>query len=160
MQENDELTPLEPSLAERLMIDDRLPSLPASAVELLQLSRDPDSDIDDLVSAVSKDPASAARLVRRANSSYYGRRVEVETLKDAIVFLGLNEALSTSLALTLVPVLRRDPLQGLDYQHFWQRSMLSAAAGRSQGRASCCSSPVYCKTSVCWSSSGSSPAPT
>lgn len=130
MHKHDELTPLEPALAERLMVSDRLPTLPAVAVELLELSRDPDSDIEDLVKVVSKDPASSARLVRRANSSYYGRRVEVETLKDAVVFLGLNEALSTSLAITLVPSLRRDPLQGLDYQHFWRRSLLSAAAGR------------------------------
>lgn len=130
MQENDELTPLEPALVERLMVSDRLPSLPAVAVELLELNRNPDSDVSDLVKIVGKDPASAARLVRRANSSYYGRRTEVETLKDAIVFLGLNDALSTSLALTLMPALRRDPLQGLDYQQFWRRSLLGAAAGR------------------------------
>jgi HD-like signal output (HDOD) protein len=130
MATKDQLIPLEPALAERLMINDRLPSMPAVVIELLELSRDPETNVDDLVKVVRKDPTSAARLVRRANSSYYGRRTEVETLKDAVVFLGLNDALTTAFALTLVPVLRRDPLQGLDYEHFWRRSVISAAAGQ------------------------------
>lgn len=130
MEFEHDITPLDPALAERLAQSDRLPTLPAVALELLRLVRNPEAGIDELVEAIGNDPTCAARLVRRANAAYYGRRIEVETLKDAAVFLGLNESLSTALSVTMLPSLRKDPLQGLDYEHFWQRSLISAAAGR------------------------------
>lgn len=124
------LIQLDPGLAEKLRYSDRLPTLPSVAVRLIELAQNPDSTVTDLLALVEKDPATAARIVRRANSAFYGRRVPVETLREAVIYLGFTPTLSLALAITLVPVLLKDPMRGLNHEHYWRRSLISAAAGR------------------------------
>ncbi len=125
---------LDSALAEKLSYSDRLPTLPSIALRLIELAQNPDATISELLALVEKDPATAARVMRRANSAYYGRRIPVEILRDAVIFLGFNGTLSLALAITLVPVLLKDPLRGLDHEHFWRRSLISAAAARLIGK--------------------------
>lgn len=121
---------LDPELAQKLRDSDRLPTLPAIAIKLISLAQNPDATLTELLALVEQDPATAARIMRRANSAYYGRKIPVETLREGVLFLGLNASLSLALAISLVPVLLKDPIRGLDHEHFWRRSLISAAAAR------------------------------
>ncbi|MFH0882635.1 MAG: HDOD domain-containing protein [bacterium] len=76
------------SLLENL---ETLPTLPEIALQVLKLSGDPDADINDYHALISHDAALTAKILRVANSAYYGLRNKVSTLKMAVVMLGLEE---------------------------------------------------------------------
>ena len=86
-----------------------------------------------VVEAVSADPALTAKILRIANSAYYGRRRKTENLRQAIVLLGLNGTLSLALSFSLVDELRGLQSGGLDYDLFWRRSLAAATCARALG---------------------------
>src|SRR5664279_1651064 len=66
-----------------------LPSFPAAAIKLLQLSDD-----EDLGSRISHimagDPSLAAEVLRLANSPMFGIRNEIRSIEHAVIFLGMG----------------------------------------------------------------------
>ena len=66
------------------------PMLPAAAIQVIEMSRDPDVNIEKIRALIETEPLLAARVVRTAQSALYSRRVPVQTLEQAIVQLGLS----------------------------------------------------------------------
>lgn len=67
--------------------------------KIVEIIRDPDSSIADLKNLIDVDPPLSAKVLRRANSAYYGLRREVLSIQEAIVFLGFRTL--REIALTL-----------------------------------------------------------
>lgn len=65
-----------------------LPSLDGAVTRLLTLYASADYTVAAVVGTLESDPAIAARLVRLANSAYYGFERRVDTLSRAVVLLG------------------------------------------------------------------------
>lgn len=65
-----------------------IPRLPQVAGRILQLSRNPNTTIDDIVQVVTTDPVLATRILVIANSAAYGGGDRVEGLKPALMRLG------------------------------------------------------------------------
>ena len=74
-----------------------LPMMPLVATRIYQMLEDEDVDIPALTKAVQADPAVVARVVKMANSSYYGSRRGIKTLPDAITTIGLTALRGTVL---------------------------------------------------------------
>jgi len=70
--------------------DYRPPTLPAVAVELLELSRLPDVDFDDVVRLLEQDSLIAGRVLNVARSPIYARAVEITSLHEALSRFGLR----------------------------------------------------------------------
>ena len=66
------------------------PMLPQVAIELLQLSQQPDVRFEDAVALLEKDPVLATRVLSIAQSSAYAARSPILTLHQATVRLGLK----------------------------------------------------------------------
>ncbi len=111
---------------------DQVPSLPASALEVLRVTESQTSDIDDLVRAVEKDPALAAKLLRLANSSMYNRGGEITSLARAGALLGMKTTKLMSLSFSLTNSYGGDSL--LDMPTYWEHSLVCAAVGRATAR--------------------------
>lgn len=82
----------------------KLRELPAAAPvvhKALKLMENPDSAINDLKKTLMGDQAVAARILRLANSAYFGFRSEVQTVSQAVVLLG-QERIRTLLRRILV----------------------------------------------------------
>ena len=120
--------PLSRDLAERLLHVTNLPSPPKVASEILQLADDPELSLVQVAGILSKDPALAAKILRIANSPIYARRRKSDSLRQALLVLGLNATLTLALGFSLVMSLRRDRPHGLDYKGFWRRALLAATA--------------------------------
>lgn len=73
-----------------------------AAEEILNVSSSSRGSLKDLARVVQTDAALAARLMRLANSSFFGLSRQISTLPDAIVLVGLkgvrNLAVSTSVS--------------------------------------------------------------
>ncbi|MFT5446380.1 MAG: diguanylate cyclase (GGDEF)-like protein [Gammaproteobacteria bacterium] len=118
------------TLHERLKYCSTLPSLPAVALRVLELSRDPSSSMRDVANVVISDPALATKILRIANSPLYARRRECETFQQALVLLGLNATLTLALTFSLVSSMKASSGSGLDLDRVWRRSLLAGAAAR------------------------------
>ena len=67
-----------------------LPTMPDIAGKVVQLVSDPNTTADILNKAIMADPAMAARVLKLANSSFYGCLRSVNTLTQAIVIIGFG----------------------------------------------------------------------
>src|SRR5678815_4963252 len=65
-----------------------MPPLPNVAQRVLQIVREPDYSIDNLVSVVKTDPALTTRILKLCNSSLFGVSREVTTVADAVAYIG------------------------------------------------------------------------
>ena len=113
----------------RVLRSPRLPSLPAAAVRLLELSREPNASTNAFVKVVESDPAIAAKILKLSNSSFFAFRTPVASVQRAVVLLGLNTITSMALSFS---VARQSVGKGPLAEHFhryWQQSVLQATAG-------------------------------
>lgn len=76
----------------------RLPPLSGTIREILDQLRDVDSDMGWLEEHISADPSLATRLLKMANSAFYGVRSEVFTIPRALMTLGFRTSLNVLLA--------------------------------------------------------------
>ena len=124
-----------PELDRQLRSLANFPSPPGVATRLIELARDVDLDIGKVASVISVDPALTTKILRIANSPMYAQRRRSETLRQALVVLGLNATLALSLSFSLVKSLRGAKPNGINHPLFWRRSLLAGLAARSLGEA-------------------------
>lgn len=70
---------------------DRLEPVTPSAQRILHIAGDPKSSVGDLVEVVQYDQALTANLLRICNSSYFGLRNEIHSVKQAAAYLGMDK---------------------------------------------------------------------
>ena len=114
----------------RLKNANRLPSAPDTAVQLMTITQNDDYSMDDVVNVIQQDPAMTARIMQHANSSYVGLRIPADSLKRAILPLGLQTVRSLALAFSLVSENRTGTCATFDYDLYWKESSARAAAAR------------------------------
>lgn len=79
---------------------------------------------------IGMDPALAARLLKLANSPYYGFRNEIDTVSRAVTAIGAAELRDLVLATYAVEGFSRVPNDLVDMHVFWQHSVYCAIASR------------------------------
>ena len=107
-----------------------LPTLPSVAAQIIAVVNDENATTEAYVNALQRDPALVAKILRVANSPIYGSRRGVESLKQAVVRLGLRSTQSLALSFSLISALKHQSAGALDYTGYWRRCLLSASAGR------------------------------
>ncbi|MCR9218366.1 MAG: HDOD domain-containing protein [bacterium] len=113
----------------------QLPSLPAIAAEVLELTSRPDVPIREIAAAVQNDQALAGKILKTVNSSYYGLSSPCPTIDRAMSYLGLNTVKSLVLGFSLIDSCKDIPDEGaggntFDLTHHWRRAIYSASAAR------------------------------
>jgi diguanylate cyclase (GGDEF)-like protein len=114
----------------RLKAQVDFPSPSQVATEIISLARDPEIEMAKVAQAVGRDPAMTAKILRIANSAFYAQRRPSQNLRQALVVIGLNAALTLALSFSLVSSLRALRPVGIDYPRFWRRALLGATAAR------------------------------
>jgi diguanylate cyclase (GGDEF)-like protein len=117
-------------LLEKIRNCPNLPSLPAIAVQVLELAQKSDADITEIARIISKDPALSSKILRTVNSSFYGRSQHVSTISHALVILGLQSVKTLVLGFSLVTNLSTSKSRGFKHIIYWKRSICAATAAR------------------------------
>jgi len=108
-----------------------LPSLPAVAVRVLELTSDEDVSLRELAKAITNDQALSSKILRTVNSSFYGLRQRCGSIDRALVMLGLGAVRSLVLGFSLVTALGDgDDDSPFDYVAYWRRGLYTAVAAR------------------------------
>ena len=95
------------NLEEVIMKSCDLPTMPAVANRVVMLVSDPDTTADMLNKAIMADQAMAARVLKLANSSFYGCLRSVNTLTQAIMIIGFTTIKNIVLAASTKEVYKR-----------------------------------------------------
>ena len=106
---------------------DSLPAIPIIAARVLSMVRNDEVKIEDLACTVLADPALAAKVVKMANSPFYGWRRNIRTIPEAITILGFNTLKGLVLAASLSRVYQ--PF-GPTEKMLWEHSSAVAMAAR------------------------------
>lgn len=106
---------------------DNLKPLPSSITRALKMMDDPEASFDQLVSILQVDQALTVRILKQANSAYYGFRAPASTLQEGIIRLGMRRLKNILLTLSFSSTLGRR-LAGYNLGHgdLWRHSVAVA----------------------------------
>lgn len=98
-------------------------SMPAVYFRVRELVADPDSSLADLAAILATDPALSARLLRLANSAFFGLGARIDKVSRAVSMLGMMQVHDLVLATSVTQTFSRLPSQVMDMPRFWRRSV-------------------------------------
>lgn len=108
----------------------RLPMIPAVVAEVIASFNNPELDVGALAAKIGLDHGLATKVLRVANSSFYGLTRQVGTIPSAVVVLGFGTIRAMIIAASMAT--RFPAVQGeiFDRAEFWQHSMRTAVCAR------------------------------
>lgn len=118
------MTPLDRFFSQTSM----LPPAPRVVSDLLARLEDPNVDIKSVGNMLSRDPVLVAKILRMANSSYYGVPGTIGSVDRALQLLGLLQV--QVIVITCGVAGAFSNVKGLSLAHFWRTSLLAALVAR------------------------------
>lgn len=105
-----------------------LPAVPRVVQELLVLVRRQDASLHAVVAQLEQDPVLGSRVLRMANSSFFGGRRTAASLGDAVGMVGLRTLQTLLVASGAQAAFAQVPAVNL--RHFWLAATLTAGWAR------------------------------
>ena len=122
---------MDEKLVQRIKDCSALPSLPAVAMQVLELANKNDADISEIAKVITRDAALSSKILRTVNSSFYGRSQKVATISHSMVILGLQSVKTLVLGFSLVTSLsKKRSKSSFKHVDYWKRSIYAATAAR------------------------------
>ncbi len=113
---------------EKIWSSDQLPTLPAVAVKLLELSKNPDTEMKEVIETIKTDPAITAKILKASNSSFFSLRSECKGIERAVPLLGTMVVTSLALSFSLSEsAVNEGPLKAR-FDSYWKQSIIQSAA--------------------------------
>ncbi len=103
--------------------------------EIIRVVANAQVDLTDVVGIINKCPAITARILRCANSAYFGQRAEISTVREAIIrVLGLKITCSLSLAMALTSPFGTNLCAAFDTRRYWFNAVTTAIIAQELSR--------------------------
>ncbi len=112
------------------VVADWIGSPPPVYHKLHQAMQNPDASFGDFSEIISADPSLAARLLRIANSPFYGRGSKVETIVHALGIVGIDQLTELVLATIMVNQFKGIDKDLINMHSFWMHSIGCGLAAR------------------------------
>lgn len=108
-----------------------LPPLPHTLQRLLEIMQDEHSSASDLEGVIQQDEALLSKVLRTANSAYYGLRGKIGTVARAIMTVGFHEIQSICLCALLMESFSDQTSTGKsERESLWKHSLATANLAR------------------------------
>jgi len=108
-----------------------LPPIPETAQKALAIIRNPETNAADLADILASDQVLAARVLRWANSAYYGMESRIVTVRQAIVILGMNVIQELVMASSVSDQMNQPlPGYGLKRGELWHHALGTAVGAQ------------------------------
>lgn len=119
---------------ERMMLEiEELPTIPETLVEILRIIDEPTTGASDLAQIVRLDPPLSAKILRLANSPFYGGGREISDISRCIAVLGYRTMRNVAITLTVATNLLSavsEKSGRLDYREIWRHSVVTGAVAK------------------------------
>lgn len=109
----------------------QIPTLPAVVSQLLKVINHPNSGAENAATLVEKDVALGSKVLKLANSSYYGIPRTITNIRSAIVILGFNTIKSLVLSSSVLKIFDINDQGLFDKNAFWNHSVEVAMMAKS-----------------------------
>ena len=107
-----------------------LPPLPQAALQALAALRDESASAERCSELIARDQALVARVLRLANSAFYGVSGRVATVREAVQLLGRRSVGSLLAVAAVSQQFDRRCCPSFDFSGFWRHALAVALASR------------------------------
>ena len=122
-----------PEVAKTISRLEGLPSRQASITDFIRMLSDNSVPVEEIVASLKKDPALSARLLKVANSPYFGHSGSIESLDDAVSLLGMDMVLSMAASHKLFAVTPPSSASTLNLDQLWEHCVYVSSLTRRIG---------------------------
>jgi putative nucleotidyltransferase with HDIG domain len=112
----------------------QLPALPTIAMEVVEMVDNPKTSASKLGKLISTDQALTAKVLKIANSPFYGFPRKISTIDFAIIVLGYDALKEIVISISLVSSLQKKGDAVFDAKAFWDHSITSGVLARRLAR--------------------------
>lgn len=108
-----------------------LATIPSVALQIYKVAMDPESEIDEIIEIIQLDQVMTLKLLKLANSPFYGLSQKINSVKEAVIILGRDEIINMAFGLSLSTAFKGPVLKGLiDPKVLWNHSVETALIGK------------------------------
>lgn len=107
-----------------------LPVLPSVVIQVNRALGKESSSTDEIGEIIEKDSSLTTKLLKLANSSYYGLSYSVDTVKRAISVLGFNTVRNIAVTVSVDKIFRNNMDDSFDVRALWEHSLGCALASK------------------------------
>jgi len=112
---------------------EELPTLPIVSQKILQLMADENVSYRDIVKLVENDQSLALKIMKIANSAFFGSLTKISSLEHAMVKLGMNEVRSIVLAVSVYDFFSNSESGTFDRERFWRHGIICSQTAKYLG---------------------------
>lgn len=103
-----------------------IPSMPQIVTRLLEITRDQEYKIEDVINLLSTDAGIAGDVLRLANSPLFGVTRKVSSLTHATNLLGVKRIRTLVMGRCMVDKVNEGGAGPIDVSYYWRRSLATA----------------------------------
>jgi HD-like signal output (HDOD) protein len=119
---------------DELLSVEQLPAMPQTAIRLLDFSKDPTAGPTEFAIPIEADPGLTVQVLRYVNSSYFGFRNQITSIKQAITLVGVRAIKNFVLYNAVFSMIPNPRCGWFDLRSLWQDSLRRALFARQMGR--------------------------
>jgi len=112
---------------------EQIPTIPMVSQRIMEIAGDEEAPFKDFVRIIEKDQALAAKILRVANSAFYGFLSSVSSLEHALVILGINEVKSIVLGCSVYNFFSQSESDAFNRTRFWKHAIICSQVARLLG---------------------------
>jgi putative nucleotidyltransferase with HDIG domain len=112
-----------------------LPKLPKAVHEINAAINDEDLCLDAFSQKIAIDPAMVAKVLRAANSPFYGMSGSIGSVQDAVRLIGLRTVGTLLTTTAVIHSIAPPSCKGFVFHRFWEHSLATAICSQELARS-------------------------
>ncbi|NNF98607.1 MAG: HDOD domain-containing protein [Desulfobacteraceae bacterium] len=101
----------------------QLPTLPVIIQKIMDVVSDEDSSASQLSEVIKKDQAISNKILRLANSAYFGFPTTVDSVGHAVALIGFNEITGIVIGMSVMKVFKTQNPKHMDMDALWTHAI-------------------------------------
>ncbi|MFH1154054.1 MAG: HDOD domain-containing protein [Pseudomonadota bacterium] len=115
-----------------------LTPIPAVVTQIMAAVDKPGASMQDIAEIVQYDPMLTANILRTCNSAFFGLKNPVESVKDAVAIMGMDQILELVMLKSVAPTMgKAQKGYGLEKGEIWRYSVSSALVAKGIAATHC-----------------------
>lgn len=107
-----------------------LPTPPIVFHQIQKVISDPKVSATNIAAILAEDPAMSVKVLKLTNSAFYGLTREVESVKQAVVFVGMEAIKNLVLSASVLDMFKGKNVDTEFQEKFWRHSLATAFCAR------------------------------
>jgi putative nucleotidyltransferase with HDIG domain len=103
-----------------------LPTPPIVFHQIQKIINEPSVSAAQIATVLSEDPAMSVKVLKLTNSAFYGLSREIESVKEAVVIVGMEAIKNLVLSASVLDMFKGDAIDQEFQEKYWRHSLATA----------------------------------